>query len=372
MTRLLRFLIFITIRITDLLSVFLQKIEGRSEGLVKTSQPGPFIQSATETQYSKGSSAELFPIPNWMEEVQPFLLNQLSEHTRRAYQIDLKQFFRFLHQEQKLWDLRLLKPQHIIIYRKFMEEGRMHEKPLQKASVNRKLAVVKSFLNWLKLNQHISDNPAQLVKGYPQDQESSLKGLSDDEARNILSIPNRNQQAGSLHQAILHLLLYMGLRKGELIQLRMGDLAEERGIAVLKVRGKGHKVRILPLTPVVKSSLEWYFKACRRDSTQMEEPLFIPTKNPRTKTLIKMMNPHAITYIVKRYATKAGVLKKISPHSCRATCISNALDKKASQRSVQHLAGWSTPLMIQRYDKRREDLHHSAAYLIDYGERAAA
>ena len=162
----------------------------------------------------------------------------------------------------------------------------------------------------------------------------------------------------------------MGLRKGELIGLKMGDMDEERGIPVLKVRGKGHRVRILPLTAPVKASLEHYFFACRRDRSDKEAPLFIPTKNPRTKTLLKAINPNAITYIVIRYARKAAVLKKISPHSCRATCISNALDKRATHRAVQHLAGWSTPLMIQRYDKRREDLKNSAAFLVDYGETA--
>jgi integrase len=84
--------------------------------------------------------------------------------------------------------------------------------------------------------------------------------------------------------------------------------------------------------------------------------------------LRKRLNPHAITYVVIRYARKAGILKAISPHSCRATCISNALDRRATHRAVQHLAGWSTPLMIQRYDKRREDLKNSAAFTIDYGE----
>jgi len=249
-----------------------------------------------------------------------------------------------------------------------LEEGRITGKPLQKSTINRKLAVVKSFLNWLKVNQYIGDNPAQLVKGYPQTQESSLKGLSDEETRKILEKPVLSSRAGSLHCAILHCLFYLGLRKGELIRLRMGDLDEERGVAVMKVRGKGHRVRILPITAVVRASLDHYFGACQRDSQDKEAPLFTPTKNPRGGEVFKSLNPNAISYIVSRYAKKAGVLKPISPHSCRATCISNALDRRATHRSVQHMAGWSTPLMIQRYDKRREDLKNSAAFLIDYGE----
>ena len=306
-------------------------------------------------------------LPLWAREIPTFLANQLSDHTRRSYETDLKQFFQFLEGRISAREIESLRPDHIILFRKYLEEGRLNGKIMEKATVNRKLAVVKSFLNWLKVNQVIRDNPAQLVKGFPQSQESALKGLSDDEARKLLSLPRRNSRAGALHSAVLHVLLYLGLRKSELLGLKMGDLTEERGVPVIKVRGKGHRVRILPITYQVKAALEHYFFACRRDKAQHEEPLFTPTKNPVSGQLLKKMHPHAITYIVVHYAKKAGILKKISPHSCRATCISNALDRKATQRSVQHLAGWSTPLMIQRYDKRREDLKNSAAFLVDYG-----
>lgn len=315
---------------------------------------------------------QLIALPDWTKELQPFLMNQLSIHTRRAYESDLKQFFRFLNGRISLDRLAELKVDHVILYRKYLEEGRLTGMPFEKSTINRKLAVVKSFLNWLRSNQMIPENPAQWVKSFPQGQESALKGFSDEEARKMLMLPNRNSRSGVLHSAILHCLLYLGLRKGELIGLRMGDMDQERGIDVIKVRGKGHRVRVLPISSAVKLSLNRYFEACQRDKTKKDSPLFIPTKNPRTGVLEKPLNPHAITYLVVRYAKKAGVMKRISPHSCRATCISNALDKKATHRSVQHLAGWSTPLMIQRYDKRREDLKNSAAFLIDYGSGEGA
>ncbi|NBX92367.1 MAG: hypothetical protein EBQ85_03945 [Proteobacteria bacterium] len=309
-------------------------------------------------------------LPRWAEEIQPFLHNQLSEHTRRAYEGDLKQFFLFLEGRVNPGNLKSLRSEHIILFRKALEEGRLTGKVLEKATVNRKLAVVKSFLGWLKLNHLISENPAELVKGFPQSQESGLKGFSDDEARKILLLPRLNSRAGALHSAILHMLFYMGLRKAELMALRMGDISEERGVPVLKVRGKGHRVRVLPLVPIVKASLQHYFAVCRREPAHSESFVFTPTKNPLNGILDKPLGPNAITYIVAHYAKKAGVLQKVSPHSCRATCISNALDKKATHRSVQYLAGWSTPLMIQRYDKRREELKNSAAFLVDYGQIA--
>lgn len=322
---------------------------------------------------SKGSSSDSssrkntpISLPIWAREIKPFLANQLSEHTRRAYESDLKNFFTFLEGRISPASFSELRPEHIILYRKFLEEGRLTGSPMAKSTINRKLAVVKSFLNWLKLNHLLKENPALLVKGYPQTQESSLKGFSDEEVLKILLLPRPNKAAGSLHAAILHVLLYMGLRRSELLGLRLGDLDTVRGVRVLKVRGKGHRVRILPLTDRVHTAIENYLFVNRRDKANVEEPLFVPTKNNRTFLFNKQMNPHSITYIVTHYAKKAGVLKKTSPHSCRATCISNALDRRATQRSVQHLAGWSTPLMIQRYDKRKEDLENSAAYYVNY------
>jgi integrase len=342
--------------------------------------PGSFKQKNLESLDGKGSSGDYshqsnqpILLPDWAREIQPFLANQLSAHTRRAYETDLKQFFRFLEGRVDAVTLAGLRSEHVILFRKYMEEGRLTGKPMAKASINRKLAVLKSFFDWLQANHVARDNPASRVKGFPQNQESKLSGLSDEEAQRMLDLPNRNTRSGALHQAVLAVLFYLGLRKGELIDLKMGDLDSERGVPVLRVRGKGHRVRILPLTPLLLARLDHYFLVCHRDRKDKEAPLFTPTKNPRFGVTFKPLNPNAITYLVIRYATQAGVLKKISPHSCRATCISNALDKRATHRSVQHLAGWSTPLMIQRYDKRREDLKNSAAFVVDYsvqGEQA--
>ncbi len=335
--------------------------------------PEPFKSKSLESLDGGGSWGDAewrndreIVLPNWAREIQPFLANQLSEHTRRAYETDLKQFFGFLDGRVDVGTLAGLRSEHVIIFRKYLEEGRMTGKPMAKASINRKLAVVKSFFEWLRANHVARDNPAARVKGFPQSQESKLNGLSDEEAQRMLDLPNRNSPSGALHQAVLAVLLYLGLRKGELIDLKMGDLDSERGVPVLRVRGKGHRVRILPLTPLLQARLEHYFFVCGRNRLDKEAPLFTPTKNPRFGVTFKPLNPNAITYLVLRYATKAGVLKKVSPHSCRATCISNALDRRATHRSVQHLAGWSTPLMIQRYDKRREDLKNSAVFVVDY------
>ena len=73
-----------------------------------------------------------------------------------------------------------------------------------------------------------------------------------------------------------------------------------------------------------------------------------------------------MAHIIKRYAKLAGIHYAVSPHSARATAVSNALDNLAPHRAVQHLAGWSSPLMVTRYDKRKQDLKNSAVKYIHY------
>ncbi len=307
-------------------------------------------------------------LPGWANELQAFLQNQLSRHTRTAYEGDLRQFFRFVLQHLPDLDIQKLRSEHIILFRRFLEEGRLpeHGRPLQKSSINRKIATIKSFMKWLNQSGHMQHNPAQWVKGFPQTQDSKLQGFSDREVMDLLNQTRLSSRSGALHNAILHCLFYLGLRKGELAALKMEHLGEDRGVPILRVPGKGHRIRTIPLTPRVSTALQHYFALCERNPASHDEPLFLATKNPRRPGRIQHLTPYAVTYIVLKYAKAAGVLKRVSPHSCRATCISNALDRRATHRAVQHLAGWTTPLMIQRYDKRREELRNSAAFVVDY------
>jgi integrase len=136
-------------------------------------------------------------------------------------------------------------------------------------------------------------------------------------------------------------------------------------ILTVRVPGKGDKERILPVPQKLKELLEQYME---REGIEMGQarPLFQPVRNNLTKIKTKPLHAASIYYVVRKYAARAGVDRKVSPHSCRATCISNALDHAASHRSVQQLAGWSSPLMIERYDKRRTELRDSAVHTVAY------
>lgn len=301
-----------------------------------------------------------------IQEMLRFTQNQRSSHTKRAYENDLKQFVSFLRSEkvsgesfEALVAFRdwLVKPEHL--------GGR----GLTRGSANRKFASVRSFLTWLQARGKVRENPGRWVKNFRAKTESPTQAFSDIEVAQMLRMPNTRSLSGHMHSVVLHLLFYLGLRRGELVALKASHLGWGRvgdsSVLTLRIPGKGDKERILPLPERTHAILLGFLEK-RGISIGDDAPLFSPVKNNFTKIKDKPLDGQAIYYIVKKYAQMAGVDRRVSPHSCRATCISNALDHSASHRSVQELAGWSSPLMIERYDKRRTALKDSAVHVVEY------
>lgn len=187
----------------------------------------------------------------------------------------------------------------------------------------------------------------------------------------MLALPDLHRRTGALHFAVLSTLLYCGLRRAELCALRTTHLSTERGVRVARVRGKGNRERLIVLPPPVWKALTHYARVLGLDLAR-DQPLFQGVRSPSGPTrapgeIRAPLDPSAVFYIVRRYARQAGITRPISPHSCRATAISNARDREAPDRAIQEFAGWASPAMITRYDKRRTAVEDSAAHRISYG-----
>jgi integrase/recombinase XerD len=299
-------------------------------------------------------------------EMQRFVLTQRSEHTKRAYKSDLDQFRGYLLAERQRGDSF----DALLAYRDWLTKPKIAGGAgLTRASANRKFATIRSFLAWLQARGKTQENPSLWVKNYRAKTESPTQAFTDLEVAEMLSIPNERTPSGLMHSVILHLLFFLGLRRGELAQLQAKHLGWIRNgdhkVLTLRIPGKGDKERLLPMPKKVEDLLLRYLEKKRLEIGQ-EGYLFTPVKNNVTKQKEKPIATQAVYYIVKKYAQRAGVDRRVSPHSCRATAISNALDHAASHRAVQEMAGWSSPLMIERYDKRRTALQDSAVHLVDY------
>ena len=212
----------------------------------------------------------------------------------------------------------------------------------------------------------LEKNPANNVRFMKPKRVSTTNAFTDDEVQKILQLPNLHTKIGAQHYAILMILFYCGLRRSELCSLRTTHLFKERGHQLLRLRGKGNSERVIVLVSAVWHAIEFLFMITGRAFSK-DQYLFMPLKNNRTKDLKKSLDDSSVFYIVKKYANLAGISKKVSPHSCRATAISNARDHQISDRAIQEFAGWSSPDMITRYDKRKTAIEDSAAHAISYG-----
>ncbi len=300
----------------------------------------------------------IHPSGKLRQSIEGFLLDQRSEHTRRAYGKDLKRFFRFLI-TRGLGEG--IDRSAIIAYKEsLLSEG------LQHTSIDRHLATLRSFFGWLVDDGHLPKNPAEGVRFLNPRKISTTIGFTDEEVRKVLALPNLHTRTGSLHYAVLMVLFYCGLRRSEICSLRTSQLRVEREHRILTLTGKGNAERIIVLIPAVWNAIEHYFRITRSDPAR-DSWLFAPIRNNRTGLTNKPLDPSMIFYIVTRYAKTAGIANRVSPHSCRATAISNARDHNVPDRAIQEFAGWASPAMITRYDKRKSAIEESAAHAIRYG-----
>lgn len=278
-------------------------------------------------------------------DILPFILNFNSKHTRRAYISDLGDFFQFLDGRgvliQSPSDLQLT---HFIAYRDFLQKNNLTPK-----TVARKLSAIKSLMNWFLSSGVINNNPATSLRIPKADVTKPTNALSDEEVRAMFAAPNLDTFEGLKHSLILHLLFILGLRRSEVASIQKSDIISVDNSAVLRVRGKGAKIREVPLSKEVE---ELYKKYVSLLDTEFD-------------TLFNI-KPSAIYYIFKRYASKIGLTKIVSPHSARATAATKALENNNPITAVADMLGHENINTTQIYWKRRNVLKNSPVHKIKY------
>jgi integrase/recombinase XerD len=293
--------------------------------------------------------------------IHAFFQDLRSVHTRKAYEKDLNRFFKYLILRKARLGPESLNRAHVIGYKDHL----LSEK-LQHTTIDRHLATLRTFFRWLVEDGILTKNPAENVRFLNPKRESSTVGFSDEEVVQTLKIPDLHRRTGAMHYAILMVLFYCGLRRSELCSLKLNDIGLERGHHFLRLTGKGNVERIVVLLTPVWNAIQHYLRMTGK-KLGTDEYLFSPIRNNRTGESKKPIDSSMVFYIVKKYANLAGIKKKVSPHSCRATAISNARDHNVPDRAIQEFAGWSTTTMITRYDKRKTALEKSAVHSISYG-----
>lgn len=291
---------------------------------------------------SPSGTLELAP-DNLGRLVTAWLDSLVSENTRAAYLTDWQQFAR--------WCASLggnplaVNRAGIDNYRQTLEAaGR------KRSTIARKLAALASFYDYALDLEVVAVNPCARVKRPKVSNESPTLGLDKADAAAFLAAA---EAAGPRDHVVACLLVLNGLRVSEALGINREDIRTERGHTVVDVLGKGDKVRPVVLAPATMHALE--LATAGRESG----PVLVDNAGAR-------LNRHQVARIVARLARAANVqnARKITPHSCRHTFVTLALDEGVPLHKVQDNAGHASPETTQRYNRARQRLDDAATYAL--------
>lgn len=207
-----------------------------------------------------------------------------------------------------------------------------YSKSISANSQARRISAIKSFFNFLIFEKIRSDSPADLIEG-PKLGRKLPVTLNLTEIEKILNGIELNQPHGHRNRAIIETLYGSGLRVSELVNLTLSNIFFKEDI--IRVTGKGDKQRLVPLGNYSKKFIKIYMDEIRVFKKIKKEDNDILFLNRNGRKITRAM----IFTIIKESAIKAGIKKKISPHTFRHSFATHLLENGADLRSIQLLMG---------------------------------
>jgi integrase/recombinase XerC len=259
-----------------------------------------------------------------------------STHTIQSYTKDLDQFQVFCRLQYQLEDIDLVTYNHIRSWIVHL----MNEKITPK-SVNRKISTLRSYYKFCLKKQLIKNNPVYGIQGPKTPKrnpvfvpESQMNALFDQ-----LQFPETFN--GYRDKMILELFYFTGMRKAELIGLKLNDIDFYQG--TIKVLGKRNKERLVPATPVLLNSIKKFLEQRSNQEIAGEsEILFFTSKG-------KKLDPKSVYTIVNKYLQSVTTVNKKSPHVLRHTFATHMLNNGADINGIKEILGHSSLAATQVY-----------------------
>ncbi|MBI4050060.1 MAG: tyrosine-type recombinase/integrase [Candidatus Doudnabacteria bacterium] len=286
----------------------------------------------------------------------------LSNNTQKNYWQYLRLFVGWLKKtgREKLLP-REFTAQHIWDYRLYL--ARKYKTPagnyLGKKSQNYYLIALRALLAYFA-EHDIESLPSSKIKLAKQKNDASISFLEIHEVEKILKVPDTRTQTGLRDRAVMEVFFSSGMRLSELVSLNVGQMSflrdeDSKKTFELPIVGKGKYVRTVFISPRASRWLRTYL-AQRVDD---DNALFINfrSKNPEYKRL----STRHIQMMISKYASLAGLSKKVTPHTFRHTYATDLLSHGADLRSVQELLGHKNVATTQVYthvtNRRLRDVH---------------
>lgn len=211
---------------------------------------------------------------------------------------------------------------------------------------NQCLAAVAGFFAYLRQAEYIAHDPARDIE-YARTPKRLPKGiLTLAEVKKLLQQPDVNTVIGYRDRVILEVLYSTGIRRNELLSLTLDDVDLEAGFLMIR-QGKGSKDRVVPLGRIAAKYLETYVRGIRPELVKRGD-------DPATRALVvsergRVMGRNTLAELLEKYARRAGLKIRVTPHTFRHTCATHMIRNRAGIRHVQEMLGHSNLNSTQKY-----------------------
>tara|TARA_B100001093_G_C26681401_1_gene950603 strand:- start:44 stop:907 length:864 start_codon:yes stop_codon:yes gene_type:complete len=252
-----------------------------------------------------------------------------SNHTISAYLRDIEAFQKFLvNTDEKLsFDINYSFIRQWIVF--------LSEKKYSKTSINRKIASLKSYFNFLVNIDKIESSP---LKGHKNLKSSSKIVIPFSEDEIIQVFENfKDSKISDRDKLIIEIFYSTGLRREELINIKTQDIYFEQGL--IKILGKRNKERLIPVLPILSKNLRKYI-----ENNSCSKYLF------ETKKL-KKLSVSTVYRLINKYFRLVSSKVKISPHVLRHTFATHMLNNGADINTIKEILGHSSLSSTQIYTK---------------------
>lgn len=288
------------------------------------------------------------------------VIKNASEHTIRNYSIDLNSFKSFLEQDLALTDpqqksnkISHTEPYHTqkTIHDDTLPLDKIDRKTIRgfladlnankqnKRTVARRLSSLRSFFKYAQTQQIITNNPTEDLESLKLDKKIPVS-LSYNQVKHLLEQPDTDDYLGFRDRTIMELFYSSGIRISELVALNRQDFDAIN--FVLKLKGKGKKERIVPIT---KNAAEWinnYLQHAERyqkvdgHETEMDHKAIFLNKHG-TRLTARSIDRNFYAYL-----TKSGLAGKVTPHTIRHTIATHWLENGMDLKTIQVILGHSS------------------------------
>ena len=264
-----------------------------------------------------------------------WLEDGLSKNTLEAYRSDLEIYAHWLDQAHQ----KNILQSSVVEITDFMAKRRVDKA----TSANRRLTVLKRFFRYMIRQNLLTEDPCLNLRPAKQAMRFPTS-LSEAQVEALLQAPNIEENLGLRDRAMLELMYASGLRVSEIIALKLIHLRLNEGIIHI-IGGKGNKERLVPFGGEAAQWLQQYIEQARPPllENKTSEYLFVGRHTANCLTR------QAFWYVIKRYATLAGIQEHLSPHTLRHAFATHLLNHGADLRVVQLLLGHADISTTQIY-----------------------